>query len=191
MGDEGDLQSCMGRVTILAIYFASPPLAFAKTCIAADQVQGPLYFVRARQVRVRAALPVPAPEPGETLPGMGGPIDIRDDSEDLNVRLLAEYGAVPAAARECDACARERRARACVATGDDDERFLQHPFSSAPYIHPLNYPKYYALQLRAVEWAKQHGRSVNWVVAHDYPLHRDDQDQPIKSSCVHVNRIAY
>ena len=60
MGDEGDLQSCMGRVTILAIYFASPPLAFAKTCIAADQVQGPLYFVRARRPPT-SGLTTPAP----------------------------------------------------------------------------------------------------------------------------------
>ena len=63
MGDEGDLQSCMGRVTILAIYFASPPLAFAKTCIAADQVQGPLYFVRARR----------PPTSGLTTPTPTGP----------------------------------------------------------------------------------------------------------------------
>ena len=63
MGDEGDLQSCMGRVTILAIYFASPPLAFAKTSIAADQVQGPLYLVRARR----------PPTSGLTTPTPTGP----------------------------------------------------------------------------------------------------------------------
>ena len=36
-------------------------------------------------------------------------------------------------------------------------------------------PKYYALQLRALEFAKQRGLCVNWVMAHDKPLHRDDQ----------------
>ena len=53
----------MGRVTILAIYFASPPLAFAKTSIAADQVQGPLYLVRARR----------PPTSGLTTPTPTGP----------------------------------------------------------------------------------------------------------------------
>ena len=76
---------------------------------------------------------------------------------------------------ECDVCARERCARKVVATGNNDPRFQQHPFNSATYIHPLNYPKYYALQYRAVEWAKARNLNVNWVVAHDYPLHRDDQ----------------
>ena len=76
---------------------------------------------------------------------------------------------------ECDVCARERCARKVVATGNNDPRFQQHPFNSATYIHPLNYPKYYALQYRAVDWAKARNLNVNWVVAHDYPLHRDDQ----------------
>ena len=67
---------------------------------------------------------------------------------------------------ECDVCKKERRARGVVARRKDP-RLQENPFNSSPYIHPLNYPKYYALQLRAQEWAKTHGRTVHWVVAHD------------------------
>ena len=78
-------------------------------------------------------------------------------------------------ALECTACQEERRERARVSMSDDDPRFQQQPFEAAPYIHPHNVPKYYALQLRACEYAKQRRLCVNWVVAHDKPLHQDDQ----------------
>ena len=78
-------------------------------------------------------------------------------------------------ALECAACQETRRARARVVLGDNDPRFQQQPFEAAPYIHPHNVPKYYALQLRACEFARQRSRCVHWVVAHDKPLHRDDQ----------------
>ena len=51
MGDEGDLQSCMGRVTILAIYFASPPLAER---IASQPIKSPV--------------PLPRPPPANQWP---------------------------------------------------------------------------------------------------------------------------
>lgn len=92
--------------------------------------------------------------------------------------------------RECRMCKKEQLARGVVARRDDDPRFLEHPFNSSPYIHPLNYPKYYALQVRAVEWAKTHGRTVNWVVAHDYPLHRDDQASFVNACVMLVNLCA-
>ncbi len=79
------------------------------------------------------------------------------------------------AALECDACKGERLARGRVAFSDQDPRFQQPPFEAAPYIHPNNLPKYYAQQQRAIVFAKQRQRCVNWVVAHDKPLHQDDQ----------------
>ena len=42
---------------------------------------------------------------------------------------------------ECDICKKERCKRTAVATGNDDERFQQHPFSTAPYVHPQNDPQ--------------------------------------------------
>ena len=76
---------------------------------------------------------------------------------------------------ECDKCKKERAARTAVAKQHDDERFGQQPFSTAPYIHQLNDPKHAANLQRSVIWAETHQRSINWVTAHDYPLHRDDQ----------------
>ena len=79
------------------------------------------------------------------------------------------------AALECDECSRERQARGRVAFTAEDARFQRPPFDAAPYIHPNNLPKYYAQQQRAVVFAKQRQRCVNWVVAHDKPLRQDDQ----------------
>ena len=78
-------------------------------------------------------------------------------------------------ALECDICNTERFARGRVAFSDQDPRFQQTPFEAAPYIHPNNLPKYYAQQQRAIFFARQRQRIVNWVVAHDKPLHQDDQ----------------
>ena len=79
---------------------------------------------------------------------------------------------------ECKVCQKERLARSVVAykkNGQDDERFKKKPFFAAPYIHQLNNPKHAANVTRSRRWADEHRHSVNWVTAHDYPLHRDDQ----------------
>ena len=76
---------------------------------------------------------------------------------------------------ECEVCQKERAARSAVAMKKDDERFHTEPFSTAPYIHQLNDPKHAANVSRSMRWAQVHHHSVNWVTAHDYPLHRDDQ----------------
>ena len=57
----------------------------------------------------------------------------------------------------------------------DDERLHKEPFATAPYIHQLNDPKHAANVSRSMRWAKENKHTVNWVPAHDYPLHRDDQ----------------
>ena len=77
--------------------------------------------------------------------------------------------------KECKICKKHREARTVVAMSDKDVRFNEEPFSTAPYIHQLNEPKHAANLERAVKWAGVNKRSINWVTAHDYPLHRDDQ----------------
>ena len=77
---------------------------------------------------------------------------------------------------ECEVCQKERTGRSAVAMKKDkDDRFHSKPYSTAPYIHQLNDPKHAANVSRAMRWAQEHHCSVNWVAAHDYPLHRDDQ----------------
>ena len=51
-----------------------------------------------------------------------------------------------------------------------DERVLQEPFLSAPYVHRNNEPKYHAMLLRAVESAKRHEsgpQHILWIRAED------------------------
>ena len=76
---------------------------------------------------------------------------------------------------ECAECKKERAARAIVAMNHYDKRFVQQPFSTASYIHQMNDPKHAANLQRSMIWAQTHQRSINWVTAHDFPLHRDDQ----------------
>ena len=76
---------------------------------------------------------------------------------------------------ECDVCKAERDRRARVRLTKDDRRHLREPFASAPDIHFYNVPKYHALQLRALGFAKLHRRCVHWIKAEDKPLSKDDQ----------------
>ena len=74
-------------------------------------------------------------------------------------------------AQECGHCRSERLARHRVVESDQEPRLKQMPFDAAPYIHPNNLPKYVALQLRAVEFARQRQLCISWVAAQDKPLH--------------------
>ena len=62
---------------------------------------------------------------------------------------------------ECDICKKERSTRAVVAMRDNDVRFNEEPFSTAPYIHQHNEPKHAANLERAVNWAGKSETSVN------------------------------
>ena len=72
---------------------------------------------------------------------------------------------------ECEACKQERRRRYCVlpASGEDAERHLQEPFTSAAFVHPFRHPSYHATQLRAIIFAKSKHRRVHWITAYDKP----------------------
>ena len=77
-------------------------------------------------------------------------------------------------ALECADCQAERsRRRRVMCEGDDRHRF--EPFVSAPYIHAMNWPKYHALTLRAVDFAKSNNRQLLWIVAMDRPRTREDK----------------
>ena len=54
----------------------------------------------------------------------------------------------------------------------DDTRHEEPPFSEAPYIVPYNMPKYFAQQLRAIQFAQtaQPPQQLLWIVARDMPF---------------------
>ena len=77
---------------------------------------------------------------------------------------------------ECNACKAERQRR-CRLTQDEDTRVLEEPFLSAPYVHQFNQPKYHAMLLRSVEWAKRastHPQQILWIRAMDMPYNYRD-----------------
>ena len=52
---------------------------------------------------------------------------------------------------------------------DNMEMHLQAPFAQAPYVHPLNKPRYQAQLLRALNFAKHTGQRLMWTLATDVP----------------------
>ena len=53
-----------------------------------------------------------------------------------------------------------------------DDRHANPPFTEAPYIVPFNLPKYFAQQLRAMQFAKAATppKQLLWIVAQDKPF---------------------
>ena len=79
---------------------------------------------------------------------------------------------------ECAACRRVRQARHRVLTQIDSisREYQEPPYSSAPALYSFNVPKYFSIQLRAREFAKQHGKQLAWCHAIDVPLHPEDRE---------------
>ena len=74
---------------------------------------------------------------------------------------------------ECDICKNARANRCRVRQSDkDDTRHETPPFSEAPYVVPYNMPKYFAQQLRALQFAQnaQPPQQLLWIVARDFPF---------------------
>ena len=71
---------------------------------------------------------------------------------------------------ECTVC-KDLRAERCRVRENDknDTRQAEAPFPDAPYIVPCNMPKYFAQQLRALEFAQtaQPPQQLLWIVARD------------------------
>ena len=72
-------------------------------------------------------------------------------------------------ASECSTCQAERKRRNRLLDGQSDV-VSQEPFSSAPYIHKKNEPKYHAMLLRASEHGKRERQHMLWFAAVDKPL---------------------
>ena len=73
---------------------------------------------------------------------------------------------------ECEVCKSTRAERCRVRQSEHaDTRHAESPFSEAPYIVPFNLPKYFAQQLRALQFAQtaQPPQQLLWLVARDMP----------------------
>ena len=73
--------------------------------------------------------------------------------------------------QECSVCHDERKRRNRLLEGQS-ELVSQAPFSSAPYIHKNNEPKYHAMLLGAAEQGKRERQHMLWFAAVDIPLMR-------------------
>jgi hypothetical protein len=74
---------------------------------------------------------------------------------------------------ECDVCKSIRADRCRVRQSDKaDARHTESPFTEAPYVVPYNLPKYFAQQLRALQFAQnaQPPQQLLWIVARDMPF---------------------
>ena len=78
---------------------------------------------------------------------------------------------------ECDACAaRRKQCHRVLPHGPVNDVGLQEePFASAPAIYTYNLPKYYAMHLRAREFARVHKQTLSWIIARDVPLFSEDR----------------
>jgi hypothetical protein len=77
---------------------------------------------------------------------------------------------------ECETCKKHRNDRNRLIE-QCDRRVNEPPFLQAPYVHKNNDPKYHALLLRSVEYAKRHpegARQILWFCAEDTLLNPDE-----------------
>ena len=75
-------------------------------------------------------------------------------------------------ALECYVCKTARRNRCRVRRSENnDMRHTEPPFTEAPYVVPYNMPKYFAQQLRALQFAQSARlpQQLFWIVARDTP----------------------
>ena len=81
---------------------------------------------------------------------------------------------------ECAACTCKRHSfkRVLPHGPVPDTRLHEEPFASAPAIFSYNNPKYFAMHLRAREFAKTHKRELSWAIARDLPLFSEDRALP-------------
>ena len=84
--------------------------------------------------------------------------------------------------KECEDCAsaRNKRCRVLPFGPATKANLRTEPFASAPAIFSYNVPKYFAVHLRAEEFAKAHGRTIHWMVARDVPLFHEDRSLPLE-----------
>ena len=82
------------------------------------------------------------------------------------------------AENKCAKCSaeRNRRQRILRELRNIPPELKKPPYSSAPSLYTFNVPRYYAMQLRAREFAKQDTVQLSWCYAIDFPLHPGDRD---------------
>ena len=69
------------------------------------------------------------------------------------------------ATEECEVCKKTRRERTrVIPLGCAEAALHREPFTRAPAVFSCNVPKYFAVLLRAREFAKQTGRKLSWCV---------------------------
>ena len=62
-------------------------------------------------------------------------------------------------------------------------------FSKAPALYSFNVPKYFAILLRAREFAKQQNVQLSWCYAQDIPLHPGDRD--LRTEALHAKMTSW
>lgn len=84
---------------------------------------------------------------------------------------------------ECQKCAgeRQRRKRVLGIHEETPEDWKQAPFTDCPALYSFNVPRYFAIQIRAREFAKQNKLHLSWCYAKDTPLHPGDCDLPTEA----------
>ena len=77
---------------------------------------------------------------------------------------------------ECEDCAVTRAARVRVLhnTQEAPETWKKQPFSNAPALFTFNVPRYFAILIRAREFARESNVELTWCYAKDQPLHPGD-----------------
>ena len=77
---------------------------------------------------------------------------------------------------ECPICSAERERRCCIISTSDrnKDRYVQKPFTDAPYVHPFRFPSGHAQHLRAIAFAKENQQQLLWITAYDKPKKQDD-----------------
>ena len=73
------------------------------------------------------------------------------------------------AATECEQCASKRAARVRVLDNAQEppEAWKRHPFSHAPALFTFNVPRYFAILIRAREFAREANVELTWCYAKD------------------------
>ena len=108
---------------------------------------------------------------------------------------------------ECEDCKKTRRSRcrvlkerSALCPADTNLPILatltdttspeqQALFSKAPALYSFNVPKYFAILLRAREFAKQHSVQLSWCYAQDIPLHPGDRD--LRTEALHAKMTSW
>ena len=79
---------------------------------------------------------------------------------------------------KCQQCTAERKRRHRVLSDLSNIAPELHapPYSNAPALYNFNVPRYFSMQLRAREYAKQNNVQLTWCYARDVPLHPGDRE---------------